>query len=103
MKARDRATELAERRERLLLVVSAQRTQIAQQLGPVFRAASVIDRRLVAVRNVVSNPMVIGAVGVTLFLIGPRRAHNFIKRSAQVLLTARNGLPLVSAILNRRQ
>ncbi len=102
MKSRDRTTELSARRERLLLVVSGQRRQLAQQLAPVFRGASVIDGRVVAVRNMVSNPMVIGAVGVTLLLIGPRRVLSFIKRGTQVWLAARNWLPLVSALLNRR-
>lgn len=102
MKARDRTAELSKRRERLLLVVTSQREQIAQQLAPVFRGASVIDRRVLAVRNVVINPMVIGALGVTLLLIGPRRAVSFIKRGTQVWLVARNWLPLVSAALNRR-
>ena len=101
MKAHDRAAELSERRERLLLVVTEQREQVAEQLAPVFRVASVIDRRVLAVRNVVSNPIAIGAVGVTLLLIGPRRALGFIKRGAQVWLAARNWLPLVSAMLNR--
>ena len=102
MKARDRAAQLSERRERLLLVVTEQRELVAKQLAPVFRGASVIDRRVLAVRNVVSNPMMIGAIGVTLLLIGPRRALSFIKRGAQVWLAARNWLPLVSALLNRR-
>lgn len=102
MKARDRATELAARRERLLLVVSEQRQQLAQQLAPVFRGASVVDGRVAAVRSVVSNPMVIGAVGVTLLLISPKRALSFIKRGAQVWLVARNWLPRVSAMVNRR-
>ncbi len=102
MKARDRTAELSKRRERLLLVVTSQREQIAQQLAPVFRGASVIDRRVLAVRNVVINPMVIGALGVTLLLIGPRRAVSFIKRGTQVWLVARNWLHLVSAALNRR-
>ncbi len=102
MKARNRIAELSERRERLLLVVTSQREQIAQQLGPVFRGASVIDRRVLAVRNVVSNPMVIGTLGVTLLLIGPRRAVSFVKRATQVWLTARTWLPRVSAIVNWR-
>lgn len=102
MKARDRVTELSARRERLLQVVPEQRQQLAKQLTPVFRGASVIDRRVEAVRNVVSNPMVIGAVGVTLLLIGPRGALSFIKRGIQVWLAARRWLPLVSAMLNRR-
>ena len=102
MKAHDRAAELSERRERLLLIVSGQRELVAQQLAPVFRGASVIDRRVLAVRNVVSNPMMIGAIGVTLLLIGPRRALSFMKRGTQVWLAARNWVPLVSAMLNRR-
>ena len=102
MKARDRAAELSERRERLLLVVSGQREQIAKQLAPVFRGASVIDRRVLAVRNVVSNPMAIGAVGAMLWLIGPRRALGLLKWTTQGWLVARNWLPLVSALLNRR-
>jgi hypothetical protein len=102
MKARDRITELSERRERLLVLVTNQRQQLGQQLAPVFRGAALVDDRVAAVRNVVSNPMVIGAVGLTLLLIGPRRALGFIKRGAEVWLVARNWLPLVSAVLNRR-
>ena len=102
MKAHDRAAELSERRERLLLIVSGQRELVAQQLAPVFRGASVIDRRVLAVRNVVGNPMMIGAIGVTLLLIGPRRVLSFMKRGTQVWLAARNWVPLVSAMLNRR-
>ncbi|GEM_PF-4127420 len=101
MKARGRAAELSARRERLLLIVSEQRKQLGQQLVPVFHGASVVDARVAAVRNVVSNPIAIGAVGVTLFLIGPRRALSFIKRGTRVWLVTRNWLPLVSAMLNR--
>ena len=102
MKARSRAAELSARRERLLLIVSEQRQQLAQQLVPVFRGASFVDARVAAVRNVVSNPFVMGAVGVGLFLIGPKRALSIIKRGAQFWSVARNGLPLLSAMLNRR-
>ena len=102
MKANIRAAELLARRERLLLAVSEQRLQLAQELAPVFRAASVVDARVTAVRNVVSNPIVIGAVGMTLMLIGPRRALGFVKRGAKVWLVARSWLPVVSALLNRR-
>ena len=102
MKSPDRATELSERRKRLLLVVAAQRQQLAQHLAPVFHGASVVDGRVAAVRSVVTNPIVIGAVGVTLVLIGPRRTLSFIKRGTQVWQVARNWLPLVSAALNRR-
>lgn len=102
MKAPNRATELSERRERLLRVATKQRHQLAQQLAPIFRGASEVDARVAAVRNVVSNPMVIGAVAVTLLLIGPRRALGFIKHSTQIWLIARNGLPLVSTVINRR-
>ena len=103
MKAHDRASELLARRERLLLIVSEQRQQLGQQLAPVFRGASVVDARIAAVRNVVSNPLVIGAAGVALFLIGPRRALSFVKRGARVWLVTRNWLPLVSALLTRRR
>ncbi len=102
MKTSVRAAELSARRERLLRDVSEQRLQLAQQLAPVFRGASVVDARVTAVRNVVSNPIVIGAVGITLMLIGPKGALGFIKRGAKVWLVARNWLPLVSAIANRR-
>ncbi len=102
MKTRNRAAELSERRERLLLVVTEQRQQLAQQLVPVFRGASAVDARVTAVRNVVSSPLVIGAVGATLLLIGPRRALGFIRRGTRIWLIARNWLPFVSAILNRR-
>ena len=102
MKAPDRATILSERRERLLLVVSEQRQQLAQQLAPIFRGASVVDDRVAAVRNVVSNPIVIGTVGVGLLLIGPRRALGFIRRSTQIWRVARNWLPLVFTVINRR-
>jgi YqjK-like protein len=102
MKAPDHATELSERRERLLLVVAEQRQQLAQQLAPIFRGASVVDGRVAAVRSVVSSPLVIGAVGVTLLLIGPRRALGFIKRGTKVWLVARNWLPLLSTVFNRR-
>ena len=102
MKANIRAAELLARRERLLLAVSEQRLQLAQELAPVFRAASVVDARVAAVRSVVSNPIVIGAFGATLLLIGPRRALGFVKRGAKVWLVARNWLPVVSALLNRR-
>ena len=102
MKAHDRASELLARRERLLLIVSEQRQQLGQQLAPVFRGASVVDARVAAVRNVLSNPMVIGAVGVTLLLIGPKRALSFIKRGTRVWRVTRNWLPLVSALLTRR-
>ena len=103
MKAHDRASELLARRERLLLIVSEQRQLLGQQLVPVFRGAAVVDARIAAVRNVVSNPVVIGAAGVALFLIGPRRALSFIKRGARVWLVTRNWLPLVSALLTRRR
>ena len=102
MKASVRAAELLARRERLLQSVSEQRLQLAQELAPVFRAATVVDARVAVVRNVVSNPIVIGAVGATLLLIGPRRAVGFVKRGAKVWLVARNWLPVVSALLNRR-
>ena len=102
MKTGVRAAELVARRDRLLHTVADQRLQLAQELAPVFRAASAVDARLAAVRNVVSNPIVIGTVGVTLFLIGPRRALSFIKRGAKVWLVARNWLPVVSAMRHRR-
>ena len=102
MKARDRVAELSARRERLLLITSEQREQFEQQLAPVFRSASIVDARVAAVRRVVSNPFVIGTVGATLFFIGPKRVLSFIKRGSQLWLVARNGLPLLSAMLKRR-
>lgn len=103
MKTRHRATELSARRERLLLIVTEQRQQLGQQLAPVYRGAAVVDARIAAARNVVSNPVVIGAAGVALFLIGPRRALSFVKHGARVWLVTRNWLPLVSALLTRRR
>ena len=102
MKAHGRSTELPPRRERLLQVMSEQRLQLAHQLVPVFRGALVLDVQVAAVRKALSNPFVVGTVGVTLLLIGPRRAFGFIKRSTQVWLLARTWMPRVSAMLNRR-
>ena len=103
MKARDRATALSVRRERLQGIESEQRLQLARRSTSVLRRASVMEARIAAVRNVASNPMEIGAVGGVLFLIGPRRTLRFIKRGAQVWLVARSWLPRVSAMRNRRR
>jgi hypothetical protein len=102
MKSPDRATELSERRKRLLLVVAAQRQQVAQQLAPVFHGASVVDGRVAAVRSVATHPIVLGMVGITLLLIGPRRVLSVFKRGTRVWRVARNWLPVVSAVLRRR-
>ena len=77
MKARDRAIALSVRRERLQRIESEQRLQLARRSTSVLRRASVMEARIAAVRNVASNPMEIGAVGVVLFLIGPRRTLRF--------------------------
>ena len=103
MKARDRAIALSVRRERLQRIESEQRLQLARRSTSVLRRASVMEARIAAVRNVASNPMEIGAVGGVLFLIGPGRTLSFIKRGAQVWLVARNWLPRVSAMRNRRR
>lgn len=102
MKALDRAAELSARRERLLLVVSEQRLQLAQQLVPIYRGASTLDRRIATVRNFASNPLVLGAVGLALLRFGPRLTFRLIGRGARFLLVARSWLPFVSTMLNRR-
>ncbi|TAK86786.1 MAG: hypothetical protein EPO20_06050 [Betaproteobacteria bacterium] len=80
---------LAQRREALVALSTAQRQEIARALAPAVRKLAAADRALETLR---AHPLLVGAIAAALGFLGPRR----------LLFWAARALPVYS-LLRRRQ
>ena len=69
-----RTRELAERHAALLLRAAAQRRAIARELGAIEERVQTVDQFLIASRDVLRHPAVIGVGLLALLLLGRTRA-----------------------------
>jgi hypothetical protein len=81
--------KLARRRDALVALSTAQRGHVAAALTPAARTLAAADRALAVVR---APPLIAGAVGAALGVLGPRR----------LLFWAARALPIYS-LLRRRE
>ena len=71
--------ELAERRERLLARVAAERSALAQHAAPLRAALTVADRGVEAIRTVVRHPVWLFGVPLILAAWRPGRASRWAR------------------------
>lgn len=75
-----RLIQLAERRERLVARIAAQRSELSRNLFPLKAGCAVADKGLQALRYMQQHPaLVAGGVGM-LVAMRPRKAFAWLKR-----------------------
>lgn len=74
----EKLTRLAERRERLVAQIAAQRTALAQNIEPWRTPLALADRGLAALRYVRSHPAWIVGGGILFAAVRPARAGKWL-------------------------
>lgn len=78
MNAADRAR--AARRDRLLVMIAAQRERFVLDAEPLRRPLAIVDQGLQAVRYVSQHPLLLAGAGALLLLTRPRGAAAWLRR-----------------------
>ena len=86
---RDRARQLAHRRESLCLRAAAQRAELAYTVGTIQQRLGRIDHVVNTVRRIGTKPLAIGAVAMLFAFAGPSRLLRWGSRGFLAANTAR--------------
>ena len=79
-----RTRELAERRAQIQLRCASQRQMLADEVRGIEDRLQSVDRAVVTVRRVITEPLVILSVVLGLLVIGPSRVMHTVSRTVLI-------------------